>query len=77
MIFTPFGTSGTTRRVAAALLLAVTLTLTCAAPSHAWMGSGRPTADSADRPTPGGRFIHFLLAIFGFSGGGMDPNGNH
>ena len=76
MIFTRFGTSGTTRRATAALILAFTLTLTCAAPSHAWMGSGRPTADSADRPTPGG-FLHFLLAIFGFAGGGMDPNGDH
>ena len=76
MIVTRFGTSGTTRRAAAALLLAVTLTLTCAAPSHAWMGSGRPTLDSADRPTPEGRFLHFLLAIFGFAGGTFDPNGN-
>jgi hypothetical protein len=76
MIFTLFGTFVTSRRATAALLLAVTLTLTCAAPSHAWMGSGRPTADSADRSTPEGGFLHFLLAIFGFSGGTMDPNGN-
>jgi len=77
MIFTPFGTSGTSRRAAAALLLAVVLTLSSAAPSHAWAGIGRPTADSAERPARGGGFFHFLLAIFGFAGGGMDPNGDH
>lgn len=76
MIFTPFGTSGTSRRAAAALLLAVVLTLSCAAPSHAWAGFGRPTADSAERPALEGGFFHFLLAMFGFSGGTMDPNGN-
>jgi len=77
MIFTLFGTSGTSRRAAAALLLSITLTLTCAAPSHAWIGSGRPTADSAERTAPAGGFFHFLLAIFGFAGGTMDPNGEH
>ena len=77
MISTPFGTSVTTRRAAAALLLAVTLSLTCAAPSHAWTGSGRPTSDSAERPAPEGGFFHLLLRIFGFASGTMDPNGAH
>lgn len=69
--FNPFNPSRTT----AALLLSAVLALTCAVPSHAWIGSGRPTIDAPERTPPDGGIIRFLLRIFGFAGGTMDPNG--
>ena len=35
----------------------------------------RPTADGLERSAPEGGILHFLLEIFGFTGGVMDPNG--
>jgi hypothetical protein len=82
MIFRPFNPSNppnpsvTLRRVAAALLLSATLALTCAAPSHAWPGCGHPTIDAPDRTPPEAGIFRFLVRMFGFAGGTMDPNGN-
>ncbi|MFY9823604.1 MAG: hypothetical protein WAM82_19635 [Thermoanaerobaculia bacterium] len=35
----------------------------------------RPTIDAPER-TPREGFFRFLLSLFGFSGGTMDPNGH-
>lgn len=75
MIFKSFNASGTSRRAVQALLLSAILSISCAAPSHAWPGFGRPTIDSPVRTVTEGGFLRFLHRIFGFAGGTMDPNG--
>ena len=68
----------TSRRAAAVLILSTSLAVTSAVPSHAFPGFGRgPTVEGPEQPSPASRFIHFLLRIFDFAGGAMDPNGNH
>jgi hypothetical protein len=37
----------------------------------------RTTDDSPRTAPPEGGFLHFLLRIFAFAGGAMDPNGLH
>ncbi|HYX24407.1 MAG TPA: hypothetical protein VFC23_09680 [Thermoanaerobaculia bacterium] len=69
--------SKTSRRAVAALLLSSVLALTCAAPSHAFGAFGRPAADDPARPAPAGGLLRFLLRIFAFANGTMDPNGQH
>ncbi|HSS50887.1 MAG TPA: hypothetical protein VLX28_18250 [Thermoanaerobaculia bacterium] len=76
MTFSSFRPSGSSRRAAAALLLSATLALTCAPPSYAWGGFRSPTTDGPERTAPEGGIFHFLLRMFGFVGGVMDPNGN-
>ena len=71
----PLSQSGTARRAAAALLLSAAVVLSCAAPAHAGLGFGRPTIDAPERTAPEGGIFRFLLQIFGFTGGTMDPNG--
>lgn len=67
----------TSRRAATALLLSTVLLLTCAAPSHAGVRSGRPRPDTPEWTTPQGGFFHFLRCLFAFAGGTLDPNGDH
>lgn len=66
--------SRTFRRAAAALLVATLASLAAAAPAHAF-GPGRRSYDGPVRTEPGGSVVAFLLRIFGFAGGAMDPNG--
>jgi hypothetical protein len=69
--------SQTPRRAAAALLIAIAVTLSCAAPSQALAGQPRRDSEEAARVEPGRGFIAFLLHLFAFAGGAMDPNGAH
>jgi len=69
--------SQTLRRAAAALLVAAVVTLTCAAPSQALWSQPRRAAEEPARADPGRGFVAFLLQLFGFAGGAMDPNGSH
>jgi hypothetical protein len=78
----PFNPSRTSRRVATALLLSAVLALTCAAPSRAWAGFGRPTIGAPERTPPEGGIFRFLLRMLGLTkstldtNGTMDPNGH-
>lgn len=69
--------SQTPRRAAAALLVAIAVTLSCATPSRALAGQPRRASEEAVREEPGRGFITFLLHLFAFAGGAMDPNGAH
>jgi len=66
--------SRTFRRAAATLLVATLVSLATAAPSHAF-GSFRRFYDGPVRTEPGEGVVAFLLRIFAFAGGAMDPNG--
>jgi hypothetical protein len=69
--------SQTPRRAAAALLVAIAVTLSCAAPSQALWSQPRRGSEEPARAEPGRGFIAFLLHLFDFAGGAMDPNGVH
>jgi hypothetical protein len=66
--------SRTSRRAAATLLVATLACLAAAAPAHAF-GPVRRSYDGPVRTESGGGFVAFLLRIFAFAGGAMDPNG--
>lgn len=68
--------SKTFRRMSAALLVIVLASLTLATPAHAWGVSGRRSFDGPTRTAPERGFFAFLLRLFDFTGGAMDPNGN-
>jgi hypothetical protein len=68
--------SQTLRRAAAALSVAAAVTLTCAAPSQASLCQPRRAAEEPARAEPGGGFVSFLLHLFDFIGGALDPNGH-
>jgi hypothetical protein len=65
--------SQTSRKAAATLLLAVAVTLSCAVPSQASLCHNRHV--SGEDAGPGGGFTGFLLQLFNFIGGALDPNG--
>jgi hypothetical protein len=67
--------SHTLRRAAATLFVAA-VTLTCAAPSQALWSQPRRASEEPARAEPGRGFVAFLLQLFGFAGGAMDPNGH-
>ena len=67
--------SQTPRRAAAALLVAAAVSLSCATPSRAFAGQPRRASEEPARAEPGRGFIAFLLQLFAFAGGAMDPNG--
>lgn len=69
--------SQTPRRAAAALLVAAAVSLSCATPSQALWGQPRRASEEPARAEPGRGFISFLLQLFAFAGGAMDPNGAH
>jgi hypothetical protein len=71
--------SHNSRRIAATLLVAAAVTLACAAPSRAlsWVQPRRGITEDSARELPGRGFVTFLLELFGFAGGAMDPNGAH
>jgi len=66
----------TFRRMSAALLITILTSLTVAAPAHAWGVSGRRSFDGPARTAPERGLFAFLLHLFDFTGGAMDPNGN-
>ncbi|MFL6233549.1 MAG: hypothetical protein ACJ76N_10485 [Thermoanaerobaculia bacterium] len=68
--------SHTPRRAAATLFAAAAVTLTCAAPSQALWSQPRHASEEPARAEPGRGFVAFLLQLFGFAGGAMDPNGH-
>jgi hypothetical protein len=65
------------RRAVATLLVAAAIALTCATPSQALGRQPRHAAEEPARAEPGRGFVAFLLQLFGFAGGAMDPNGAH
>jgi hypothetical protein len=70
--------SQTLRRAAATLFVAAAVTLTCATPSRAlWDQPHGGVSEDPVREQPGRSFVAFLLPLFGFAGGAMDPNGSH
>ena len=70
--------SQTPRKAAATLLIAAALVLSCASPSHAALwGQPRRASEEPTRGEPGRGFVAFLLHLFAFAGGAMDPNGAH
>jgi hypothetical protein len=69
--------SQTLRRAAATLFVAAAVTVTCAVPSQALWNQPRRGSEEPMRAEPGRGFVAFLLQLFGFAGGAMDPNGSH
>ena len=69
--------SRTSRKAAAALLAATAIALSCAAPSQAALYQPRRASEEPARAEPGRGFASFLLQLFGFIGGALDPNGIH
>jgi hypothetical protein len=67
--------SQTRRKAAAILFIAAAVTLSGAVPSQARLCQPRYTSEEPAQP--GGGFISFLLQLFAFAGGAMDPNGAH
>ena len=66
------------RTTAATLLLATLVSLTGAAPARAF-GPGRSFGRHFEGPAltePRSAFVAFLIRIFDFAGGAMDPNGH-
>jgi hypothetical protein len=66
------------RTAAAALLLATLVSLSTAPPAHAFgpVGPFGRHFDGPARTEPRSGFVAFLLRIFDFAGGAMDPNGH-
>ncbi len=69
--------SQTPRKAAAILLVAVTVALSCAAPSQALWSQPRRASEESAPAAPGRSLVSFLLHLFGFVGGALDPNGQH
>jgi hypothetical protein len=65
------------RKSALALLVAATVTLSCATPSRAAGSNSRRAFDDPARAEPARGFFSLLLRLFDFAGGAMDPNGSH
>jgi hypothetical protein len=63
------------RTTAATLLLAALVSLTAAAPARAVGPAGRHF-EGPELTGPRSGFVAFLLRIFDFAGGAMDPNGH-
>jgi len=63
------------RHTAAALLLATLVALTAAAPARAF-GPSRRSFEGPALTEPRSAFVAFLIRIFDFAGGAMDPNGH-
>ncbi|HEY4575951.1 MAG TPA: hypothetical protein VIJ26_18365 [Thermoanaerobaculia bacterium] len=68
--------SQTPRKAAATLFLAAAVTLSCAAPSQALWNQPRRAAEEPARGEPGRGLGAFLIQLFEFIGGALDPNGN-
>jgi hypothetical protein len=68
--------SQTLRRAAPILFVTAAVTLTCAAPSQALWSQPRRAAEEPARAEPGRGLVAFLLQLFGFIGGALDPNGH-
>jgi hypothetical protein len=67
--------SHTPRNIAAALLVFALVSLAAPPAAQAW-GFSRRSFDGPVREQPERGFFSFLLRLFDFAGGGMDPNGN-
>jgi hypothetical protein len=66
------------RATAATLLLATLVSLTAAAPARAFgpVGAAGRHFEGPALAGPRSGFVAFLLRIFDFAGGAMDPNGH-
>jgi hypothetical protein len=67
--------SQTPRKAAATLFLAAAVTLSCAAPSQASLLQPRHASEEPARREPGRGLTAFLIQVFEFIGGALDPNG--
>lgn len=67
----------TLRKAAATLLLAVVVTLSCAAPSQASLFRPRHGTEEPGPGEPGRSFVSFsfVVGLFELVGGALDPNG--
>ncbi len=63
------------RKIAAALLFATLVSLTAPPAAQAW-SAGRRSFDGPTREVRERGFFSYLLRLFDFTGGAMDPNGN-
>lgn len=67
--------SNVSRKFAAALIFATLVSLTVPPAAQAWGTKGRRSFDGPVREMPERRFFSYLLRLFDFAGGAMDPNG--
>jgi hypothetical protein len=67
----------TPRKAAAVLLVAIAVVLSCAAPSQAVPYHPRRASEEPARAETGGGLTAFLIHLFDFLGGALDPNGQH
>ncbi len=67
----------TSRKAVAVLLVATAVALSCAAPSQATPYQPRRASDERAWAGPGRSLTGFLLELFAFLGGALDPNGQH
>ncbi len=67
--------SNAARKTAAALLFAALVFLTSPPAAQAW-SVGRRSVDGPTREARERGFFSYLLRLFDFAGGAMDPNGN-
>jgi hypothetical protein len=67
--------SQTLRKAVTTLFLAAAVTLSCAAPSQASLCHPRHSSEEPAQTAPEGRFAAFLMQLFDFIGGALDPNG--
>ena len=68
--------SNACRKVAAALLVSALVSLAAPPAAQAWSFRGRHSFDGPVRERPERGFLSYLLLLFDFAGGAMDPNGN-
>lgn len=68
--------SNVSRKLAAALLFSTLVSLTAPPAAQAWGTRGRRSFDGPVREVPQRGFFSYLLRLFDFAGGAMDPNGN-
>lgn len=68
--------SNVSRKFAAALLFATLVSLTTPPAAQAWGFQSRGSFDRPVREVPQRGFFSYLLLLFDYAGGAMDPNGN-
>jgi hypothetical protein len=64
------------RKVAAALIVSALVSLAAPPAAQAWGVRGRRSFDGPVREQRERGFLSYLLLLFDFAGGAMDPNGN-
>lgn len=68
--------SNASRQVAAALLVSALVSLATPPAARTWSIRGHRSFDGPVREQPERGFFSYLLLLFDFAGGAMDPNGN-